>query len=326
MENASHPVAGVDYPRTFEEFDAWFGSEDACRRYLARLRWPSGFTCPHCGARGKAWRTKRGLFHCASCQGQTSVIAGTIFEGTRKPLRLWFLAMWFVTSQKHGANAMGLQRVLGLRSYETAWAWLHKLRRAMVRPRRDRLKGSVEVDESYVGGEEEGVAGRYTETKAIVVIAVEMQSPKGFGRVRMQRVSGVSASDLTPFVCAAVEPGSIVHTDGWSGYNGITKHGYQRQITVTSASGDPAHVAMPGAHRVAALLKRWLLGTHQGAVSNKHLDYYLDEFTFRFNRRTARARGLLFHRLAEQAVTTPRTTYRGIVTGEGHALAQKSLE
>ena len=252
VENASHPVAGVDYPRTFEEFDAWFGSEDACRRYLARLRWPSGFTCPHCGARGKAWRTKRGLFHCASCQGQTSVIAGTIFEGTRKPLRLWFLAMWFVTSQKHGANAMGLQRVLGLRSYETAWAWLHKLRRAMVRPRRDRLKGSVEVDESYVGGEEEGVAGRYTETKAIVVIAVEMQSPKGFGRVRMQRVSGVSASDLTPFVCAAVEPGSIVHTDGWSGYNGITKHGYQRQITVTSASGDPAHVAMPGAHRVAA--------------------------------------------------------------------------
>jgi transposase-like protein len=254
------------------------------------------------------------------------VIAGTIFQGTRKPLRLWFLAMWFVTSQKHGANAMGLQRVLGLRSYETAWTWLHKLRRPMVRPGRDRLQGTVEVDESYVGGEEEGAIGRYTKTKAIVAIAVEIHSPKGFGRVRIQRVSGVSAADLTPFVRAAIEPGSMVHTDGWKGYNEITKHGYQRKATVISASGDPAHVALPGVHRVAALLKRWLLGTHQGAVSNKHLDYYLDEFTFRFNRRTAHARGLLFHRLAEQAIATPPVTYRGIVTGEGSAAAQKLLE
>lgn len=326
MKPAGHPVGGVDYPRTFEEFDAWFGNEAACRRYLAHLRWPSGFTCPHCGAAGKAWTTKRELFHCATCEGQTSVIAGTIFQGTRKPLRLWFLAMWFVTSQKHGANAMGLQRVLGLGSYETAWAWLHKLRRPMVRPGRDRLQGTVEVDESYVGGEEEGAIGRYTKTKAIVAIAVEIHSPKGFGRVRIQRVSGVSAADLTPFVRAAIEPGSIVHTDGWKGYNEITKHGYQRKATVISASGDPAHVALPGVHWVAALLKRWLLGTHQGAVSNKHLDYYLDECTFRFNRRTAHTRGLLFHRLAEQAIATPPVTYRGIVTGEGSAAAQKLLE
>ncbi len=326
MESTNHPVGGVDYPRTFEEFDVWFANEDACRRYLARLRWPSGFRCPHCGARGGAWTTKRGLLHCSSCQGQTSVTAGTILQGTRKPLRLWFLAMWFVTSQKHGANAMGLQRVLGLRSYETAWAWLHKLRRAMVRPGRDRLKGTVEVDESYVGGEEEGAAGRYTETKAIVAIAVEIHSPKGFGRLRMQRVPGVSSADLTPFVRTVVEPGSIVHTDGWKGYNEITKHGYQREKTVISATGDPAHVVMPGVHRVASLLKRWLLGTHQGAVSNKHLDYYLDEFTFRFNRRTARSRGLLFHRLAEQTVATPPVTYRGIVSGEGPASTQKSLE
>lgn len=204
----------MDYPQTFEDFDDWFADEAACRRYLARLRWPLGFRCPQCDKPGKAWTTKRGLLHCAECQRQTSVTAGTIFQGTRKPLRLWFLAMWFVTSQKHGANALGLQRVLGLGSYETAWTWLHKLRRAMVRPGRGRLCGVVEVDESYVGGEEEGVAGRQTATKAIVAIAVEMLSPKGFGRIRLGQIEGVSAANLTPFVCAAVEPGSTVHTDG----------------------------------------------------------------------------------------------------------------
>lgn len=316
----------MDYPRAFEEFDAWFANEEACRRYLARLRWPSGFTCPHCGVLGKAWTTTRGLLHCASCQGQTSVTAGTILQGTRKPLRLWFLAMWFLTSQKHGANAMGLQRVLGLRSYETAWAWLHKMRRAMVRPGRDRLSGSVEVDETYVGGEEAGVHGRETDTKAIVAIAVEVHSPKGFGRVRLRRVPDVSAASLTPFVCATIVPGSVVRTDGWPGYDRIHKHGYTREKIVLASSGDPAHVAMPGVHRIASLLKRWLLGTHQGAVSRKHLDYYLDEYTFRFNRRHAHARGLLFHRLAEQAVATPPVTYRGIVTREGPAPAQASLE
>jgi transposase-like protein len=183
----------------------------------------------------------------------------------------------------------------------------------MVRPGRDRLKGTVEVDESYVGGEEEGVIGRYTETKSIVAIAVEVHSPKGLGRTRMQRVSGVSAADLTPFVRAAIEPGSVVRTDGWNGYNQITKHGYRREKTILSSTGDPAHVAMPGVHRAAALLKRWLLGTHQGAVSRKHLDYYLDEFTFRFNRRTSASRGKLFFRLAQQAVQVDPLPYRSIV-------------
>jgi transposase-like protein len=183
----------------------------------------------------------------------------------------------------------------------------------MVRPGRDRLQGTVEVDESYVGGKEEGAVGRYTEKKAIVAIAVEMHSPKGFGRTRMQQVRGVSAADLTPFVLAVVEPGSIVHTDGWNGYNEIAKHGYQHERTVISSTGDPAHVAMPGVHRVAALLKRWLLGTHQGAVSRKHLEYYLDEYTFRFNRRTSGSRGKLFYRLVQQAAHTEPLPYRSIV-------------
>jgi len=229
---------------------------------------------------------------------------------------MWFQAMWYVTSQKFGGSALGLQRVLGLGSYETAWTWLHKLRRAMVRPGRDRLAGRIEVDETYVGGDEEDVRGRQTQKKAIVAIAVEVLEPRGFGRVRLRQIPDVSAESLVPFVCAVVEPGSTVETDGWLSYNPLTKHGYEHVRTIISGSGNPAHVLMPAVHRVASLLKRWLLGTHQGAVSAKHLDYYLDEFTFRFNRRTSRARGLLFYRLVEQAVRADPAPYERIVRGK----------
>lgn len=308
-------VAGRDYPRTFNEFDRFFGDEVACREYLRELRWPDGFICPRCRSGAEPWVTAREYLHCRACEAEISITAGTVFEGTRKPLRTWFLAMWFVTSQKHGASALGLKRVLGLGSYQTAWTWLHKLRRAMVRPGRERLSGNVEVDETYVGGEEEGTRGRGTYKKAIVAIAVEVHHPKGFGRIRVKRVRDVSSASLTPFVCEAVEPGSTVHTDGWKGYNDLLKHGYTREVTVLAASADPAHVLMPGVHRIASLLKRWLLGTHQGAVSIRHLDYYLDEYTFRFNRRTSTSRGLLFYRLTQQAASTSRTSYRGLVGG-----------
>ena len=204
----SHPVGGVDYPRTLQEFDTWFSSEAACAEYLQRHRWPGGFRCPACrGAR--AWTTGRGLLRCSACQRQTSPVAGTILEGTRKPLRTWFQAMWYVTNQKFGVSALGLQRVLGLGSYQTAWTWLHKMRRAMVRPGRDRLSGSVEVDETYVGGVEEGVHGRETHKKSIVVIAVEVLSPKGFGRVRLRQVPDVSGASLVGFVRDVVQPGSV---------------------------------------------------------------------------------------------------------------------
>jgi transposase-like protein len=310
-----HPVAGVDYPRTLQEFNEWFPTEEACAAYLRRLRWPDGFRCPACGG-GNSCLTKRGLLQCLGCQRATSVIAGTVFEGTRKPLRTWFLAMWFVTNEKLGGSALGLKRLLGLGSYQTAWAWLHKLRRAMVCPDRDLLQGLVEVDETYVGGVEGGVHGRQTETKAIVAIAIEVHEPKGYGRVRLRRVPDVSASSLVGFVRDVVRTGSVVRTDAWKGYDGLSKAGYERQATNVAASGSPAHVVMPGVHRIASLLKRWLLGTHQGAVRARHLDYYLDEYTFRFNRRSAKARGLLFYRLVEQALLTEPLTYRGIVGGK----------
>jgi transposase-like protein len=242
------------------------------------------------------------------------VTAGTIFEGTRIPLRTWFAAVWFVTSQKDGASALGLQRVLGLGSYQTAWAWLHKLRHAMVRPGRDRLSGRIEVDETYVGGTSVGgKRGRGSEGKEIVAIAVEIHSPKGFGRIRMRRIPDVSAASLVPFVRDVAEKGSEILTDGWGGYNPLSKCGYRHDKVVLSDTGDPAHVSMPGVHRIAALVKRWILSTHQGSVSGKHLEYYLDEYTFRFNRRTSRSRGMLFYRLIEQAVTATPLPYRQIV-------------
>ncbi len=218
-----------------------------------------------------------------------------------------------MTNQKNGVSALGLDRVLGFGSYQTAWTILHKLRKAMVRPGREKLSGSVEVDETYVGSEEEGVRGRQTDTKAIVAIAVELLTPKGYGRVRISRIHDVTGGSLISFISDAVEPGSIVNTDGWNGYNGLAKNGYIHHRIVLSETGDPAHVAMPGVHRIASLLKRWLLGTHQGAVLPIQLDGYLDEFTFRFNRRKSRSRGLLFYRLLQNAVVTGPSPYRSII-------------
>ena len=225
---------------------------------------------------------------------------------------MWFRAMWYVTSQKSGASALGLQRVLGLGSYETAWTWLHKLRRAMVRPDRDRLSGWVEVDETLVGGLEEGVAGRQTESKVLVVIAAQADGP-GIGRIRMRMIEDASADSLHPFVQDCIETGSTIHTDGWQGYAGLDSKAYHREITKLRARRKEASQLMPRVHRVASLLKRWLLGTHQGAVAHQHLPYYLDEFTFRFNRRKSKSRGKLFFRLLQQAVITPPATYDTMV-------------
>lgn len=314
MGKRLEPTAGEDYPRTYQEFLDWFPDEPACRGFLFRCRWPGGFECTRCGLKAKPWTTGRGYLHCRWCKSEVSVTAGTIFEGTRIPLRTWFAAVWFVTSQKDGASALGLQRVLGLGSYQTAWAWLHKLRHAMVRPGRDRLGGRIEVDETYVGGTSEGgKRGRGSEGKEIVAIAVEIHSPKGYGRIRMRRIPDVSAASLVPFVRDAAEKGSEILTDGWGGYNPLSKYGYRHDKVVLSDTGDPAHVSMPGVHRIAALVKRWILSTHQGSVSGKHLEYYLDEYTFRFNRRASRSRGMLFYRLIEQAVTATPLPYREIV-------------
>ena len=311
-KKAIRPVGGVDYPRTLAELDKWFSSEKDCEEFLLQLRWPKGFECPACGTAG-GWQTSRGLFRCPSCARQTSLTAGTLFEGTRKPLRLWFQAIWYFTNQKHGISALGLQRALGLGSYQTAWVWLQKLRRAMVRPGRDRLSGEVEVDETYLGGRDAEIDGRGTD-RALILIAAEVRG-RGTGRVRMAKVRDASAASIIPFIQNVVREGAIIHTDGWAGYGPLPRHGYQHRPRSLRATGLPAHAAMPRIHRVASLLKRWWLGTYHGGISEAHLDHYLDEFTFRFNRRTSRARGLLFYRLVQQAVQMDALPYESLRSG-----------
>ena len=305
-----------DYPHTLSEFEDQFSTEKACRAYLVQLRWPTGFCCPRCTATG-GWAIKPALIMCCRCGHKASVTAGTVFHRSHLPLRTWFRAMWWVTNQKHGVSALGLQRLLGLGSYRTAWACLQKLRRAMVRPSRDRLAGQIEVDETYVGGVEAGGGRRHLGNKALVVIAAQKDG-KGIGRIRLRRIPDASGRSLTSFVKSAVESGSTVVTDGWEGYGGLKDLGYPHKPRVISGSGKTASALLPRVHRVASLLKRWLLGTHQGAVSREQLDGYLDEFTFRFNRRTSRHRGMLFYRLAEQAVVLKPTPYSMLVTPSDH--------
>ena len=285
-----------------------FSSDDACRQYLFGLRWPGGFICPQCAGR-TAWQTTRGRWVCGDCRHQATVTAGTIFQDSHLPLTTWFRAMWYVTSQKNGVSALGLQRVLGLGSYKTAWALLHKLRRAMVRPGRDRLRGVVEVDETYWGGEEEGVAGRLTEEKAMIMVAAE-EDGKGIGRIRLRRVLDLTKTTLHGFITQSIDLGSTVRTDGLNAYLEMKGYIHDRQVQRRQPEGE--HL-LPRVHRVVSLLKRWLLGTHQGAVGHEFLDYYLDEFTFRFNRRKSRDRGKLFYRLTQQAVQVEPVPFDSLV-------------
>ena len=286
-----------DYPRTLLDLERWFGSEEACAEYLAALRWPSGWVCPRCASR-EVSSVRRDRWRCRQCRYEMSVTAGTIFQDSHLPLTIWFRAMWQVTSQKNGISALGLQRVLGLGSYKTAWSMLHKLRRAMVRPGRERLEGVVEVDDTYWGGEEEGAIGRWTQLKALIVVAAQQDS-KGIGRIRLRCIPDLTKATLHGFIAEAIAPGSTVRTDGLPAYMGLIGYVHDRQIQRRQKEG--THL-LPRVHRVISLLKRWLLGTHQGAIAYEHLNDYLDEFTFRFNRRTSVSRGKLFYRLAQQAV------------------------
>lgn len=301
-----------DYPKNQLDFSDRFSTEEACRDYLFSIRWPNGYKCPRCG-NTTAWPTRRHEYRCIECNLQTSVTSGTIFHGTRKPLRLWFQMMWSVASQKYGANALGLQRVLGLGSYHTAWEWLHKLRRAMVRPGRERLSGVVEVDETYIGGSKSGKRGRGAKGKVLVMVAVEDKGKLGFGRIRLRCVKDASGSCLISFIQDNIEIGSVIRTDGWNGYNGLIEKGYGHNVQ--KLTGDIGEEMLPLVHRIASLLKRWLTGTYQGAVRGQYLDYYLDEYTFRFNRRTSGSRGKLFFRLVQQAMMVDPVSANQITGG-----------
>jgi transposase-like protein len=295
------PKGGVDYPRTFQEFRDWFPTDADCLAYLAELRWPDGFICPVCDGT-EAWRTGRKLWMCTSCQRKTSVTAGTIFHRSHTPISTWFAAAWFVTSSKNGVSAKSLEQQLGFGSYETAWAWLHKLRRAMVRSDRDQLRGVVELDETFIGGVSVGKPGASTD-KVPVQIAVEIIGVRKLGRVRFAVATKPGSKELIDFARTVIEPGSEIRTDGAPMLRRLTDHGFSHEST-SGYNAEDRDTVLPGAHLVASLLKRWLIGTLHYSASDKHIAYYLDEYAFRFNRRRSTGRGMLFYRLLQQAVAT----------------------
>ena len=299
-----------EYPMTFDEFIKQFSTETQCREYLYKLRFPEGFRCPKCN-NDKSWTVSDVLYECSACGRQTSITAGTIFQDTRKSLRTWFIAIWWLTTQKNGASAQGLQQVLGLKTYKTAWTWLHKIRTAMVNPNRTKLSGTVEIDETLVGGVATGKRGRGAENKVLVIIAAELDGKK-VGRCRMGIIDDASAESIHPFIVENIESGSTLVTDGWSGYNGIENKGFTREIHVQTGETDENKL-LPHVHLIASLLKRWLLGTHHGGIESQHLQSYLDEYVFRFNRRKSAERGLLFYRLLESAMQVKTITYDELI-------------
>jgi transposase-like protein len=307
-----------DLPQDLPTFIARFGTDEQCREHLFRARWPDGFRCRACG-HGAAWALgRRNIYECAACGRQHSLLKGTIFEQTKTGLTKWFLAIFLVTSSKGGISAMELQRQMGFGSYQTAWSWLHKIRKAMIRPDRAPLAVRVEADETYVGGARPGRPGRGAAGKTLVAGAVEAGRGKArgrrLGRLRLAVVPDVSAKSLAGFLGQNVARPASVTTDGWSGYADLPAKGYRHEpINLSAAWGDAA-LRLPAIHLVFGLAKRWLLGTHHGAVGKKHLPAYLDEFVFRFNRRTARSVSHRFARVIEHAVQTKPTTYRALVT------------
>jgi transposase-like protein len=296
----------MEYPKTLRDFDRIFPSDETCLVFLEHVRWGGGFKCQRCEA-NHFWGLSTGLRMCQSCRFKNSVQVGTIFESTRLPLKIWFYAIWWVTAQKTGVSALNLQKNLGLGSYRTSWLMLHKIRNAMIFEDRSLLHGDVEVDEAFLGGAHSGKRGRGSEGKELIVIAAEYSGKKRVGRIRINRVQDASAEKLEAFISGNIAKGATIHTDGWQGYNGLKNLGYSH-LPRKSASV-PADELLPRINIVTSLLKRWILGTLQGRLDSKHMTSYLEEFTFRFNRRTSNARGLLFQRVLENSINTKPAPY-----------------
>lgn len=289
----------VAYPESMQEFMDQFSNDEACRQYLMDVRWVDGFQCPYC-AHTETWKHARGILRCKKCRRDVSVISGTVFAKSHLSLRLWFQALWLVVSQKNGVSSLGLARALGIRE-KTGWNLLRKIRTAMVRTGRERLSGLVEVDEVFIGGIKPGKRGRGACGKVLILVAVENKEESGIGRIRITIISDATSTSLITAIESMIEPGSTIRTDGWKSYSAITKHNYKHTVMEKQAT-EPGDDPTPLVHRIAALVKRWLLGTHHGRVDEVHLNTYLNEFVFRFNRRQSRSRGKLFHRLVQGMV------------------------
>jgi transposase-like protein len=277
------------FPKTLRQFQADFATEEACQQYLAACRWPDGFVCPRCG-HGKAYElVNQRLHQCVKCRHQVSLTSGTALHRTKTPLTHWFWAAYLMTTDKRGLSALLLQRQLGISRYETAWMMLHKLRRAMVSATRERLHGEVEVDDTWIGGEQAGLRGsRQLKNRraALVLVAVEKRG-KASGRARMSVIRDFKAATIIPVLTQNVAPGSTIYTDGLKSFGGLAEAGFKhvtRIQPIRSELRKGAKSAVPLADRAIGNLQQWLIGTHHG-VSKAQLQVYLDEFVFRHNRR-----------------------------------------
>ena len=309
-EMVVHYANGRDYPRSYAESRSWFDEDWKCLKYLEWLRWPGGFVCPHC-ASVVGWRLADSRWKCGGCDRKVSATAGTIFDKTRTPLTVWFATAWRMVEDEVGVSATQVHRETGLGSYQTAWVMLHRYRSVMARPGRDRLRGDVGVDHSFLGGPELGVPGRGALGKVLLAAAVELnQDP--FGRARLGVIPDAGAVSRGAFLEAHGEPGSRVITDGWSAYPAAIGDRYEYTGNPVVHSGVAAHEMLPAVHRVFALMKAWLMGPMQGSTSPEHLQAYCDEWVFRFNLRNARSRGVLFHTLLRQAVEGQPVSYRSL--------------
>ena len=307
--SASELVAGRDYPSDLVELRAWFGDDAACLDYLEWLRWPQGVRCPRCGT-SVVWRQSGVRYRCRECWYTFSLTSGTIFAKTRTPLTVWFEVAWLMSADKGGVSAAHLHRVLPINSYQTAWAMLARLRQVMSSGG-EPLRGRVEVDESFFGGHRPGVRGRGALGKTLVAGAVEL-TDHGWGRARLAVIPDASTQSLRAFITANIAQGSTILSDGLSSYPGALR-GYLHEPINVSASGKRAHEVLPAVHRIFSLAKRMIEGTYQGCAGTGHLQEYLDEFIFRFNRRHSHHRGLVFRRLLERAVASEPVTYRQLV-------------
>lgn len=304
------PVPGAHYPADLAQLRAWFPTDADCLDYLDWIRWPNGFICPDCAASASGVDAA-GRYRCRGCRKQVSVISGTIFHLTRTPLTVWFEAVWHFTTPKSGVNAAHLHRVLPIHSYQTAWTMLSKLRQVMDQTERSPLVGRVEVDETFLGGPRPGIRGRGALGKVLVAGAVEITTG-GWGRTRVQVIEDTKTATLKEFVRATISAGAEVVTDGLGSYPPALE-GYEHEPINISATGRPAHQSLPAVHRMFSLAKRMIEGTYQGAGTPEHVQEYLDEFVFRFNRRNSHHRGLLFLRLLQASVSGEPVPYRQLV-------------
>jgi transposase-like protein len=302
------------YPKNVLDLEDRLHTEAECRKYLYDVRWPDGFRCLRCGA-SSFWTKTRDRFECTRCHYEASVLSGTIFEGSNLSLRIWLRGIWLLISEKQGVSASSLQRDLGLGSYRTAWLMLHKLRKAMVKVDRNKLSGEVEFDTFYLGGKTKGYKKGAYENKLTLAIAVEVRG-KGCGRMRLLALKNLVMETQLEAAETLIESKSLIITDGYTGFLHLNEKGYQHKPYPPSSrlNTEPdSDSQLPRVHRVISLIKRWHLGTLQGRMSKKHSDAYLEEFVFRFNRRTSTSRGLLFLRVLENGILLRPTTYEHLI-------------